>query len=422
MQKKILKTAIMSQRDISTFFVAGINYKKTDAAQRSEYAVGNDQYDALLQNARSQGISELFVVSTCNRTEIYGIADDARCLAELLCGQTSGNLEIFLNISYNFNGRRAIEHLFDVAGGLDSQILGDYEIVGQIKNAVKFARDRGFVGQFMDRLVSAVLQSSKKIKTQTQLSSGTVSVSFAAVQFIRSQFTDIASRHILLVGTGKIGSNTCKNLVDYLGTTNITLVNRTPDRAAELACQLGLRAAPMEELPELARSADVIVVATNAIEPVILASHIANTGDKLVIDLSVPYNVELAAQHLANITLINVDDLSKIKDDTLSKRQAEVPRARAIVHSHVAEFLDWCHHRRNVVVLKAVKERLQSMHRCNLFIGNSTHTNALYAVPADNAEKIQRVINNTASKMRQQNQGGCNFIEAINDYMAVANI
>jgi glutamyl-tRNA reductase len=135
-----------------------------------------------------------------------------------------------------------VNHVFEVGAGLDSQIFGDYEIVGQIKLAVKFAKERGFVGAFTERLINCVLQASKSIKNQTELSGGTVSVSFAAVQYIREQVTDL-HQTILLLGVGKIGRNTCKNLVDYLGTKNITLINRSPEKAEELAIELGLRAA-----------------------------------------------------------------------------------------------------------------------------------------------------------------------------------
>src|SRR5450432_4021979 len=223
--------------DISRFFIAGINYKKTDAAIRGQFAVSHDQYEKILALAPAHGLSELFILSTCNRTEIVGFAEDAAQLIALLCTQTAGTMETFWELAYCKNGQGALEHLFGVAAGLDSQILGDYEIVGQLKQAVKFARERGFIGSFLERLVNCVLQSSKVIKNKTALSGGTVSVSFAAVQYIKENVEIAAGKKILLIGTGKIGRNTCKNLVDYLGTTNITLINRSEEKAAELAAE-----------------------------------------------------------------------------------------------------------------------------------------------------------------------------------------
>ncbi|MEO6731652.1 MAG: glutamyl-tRNA reductase [Ferruginibacter sp.] len=402
--------------DLSNFFIAGINYKKTDANLRGRYAINSDQYAALFALAPLYGTKEFFILSTCNRTEIYGFAESASGLSQLLCTQTIGGADTFMEMAYIKKGNKAIEHLFNVAAGLDSQILGDYEIVGQIKQAVKFSKQNNFIGAYMERLVNAVLQSSKLIRTTTALSGGTVSVSFAAVQYIKEKITDISNKKILLLGTGKIGRNTCKNLVDYLGTKNITLINRTEGKAERLAGELGLNYASLDELPKYINASDIILVATNAADPVILASHIANAGDKLIIDLSIPYNVEKSAQHLSNITLVNVDDLSKIKDETLYKRQAEVPKAKAIIADHINEFLDWHEMRKYVPLLKAVKHKLQAMHTCNLYINYSASLTPV--ITGNPEEKIQKVINGMAIKMRSQNQRGCNYIEAINEYIA----
>ncbi|MES1226894.1 MAG: glutamyl-tRNA reductase, partial [Bacteroidota bacterium] len=167
--------------DISRFFAAGINYKKTDASRRGLFAINNDQYRIILQKAAETGARELFILSTCNRTEVYGFAENVDQLIQLICNETAGNIEEFKQLAYIKKGVEAVDHLFHVGAGLDSQILGDYEIVGQLKNAVNLSKENGFIQAFSDRLVNAVLQSSKEIKNQTALSGGTVSVSFAAV-------------------------------------------------------------------------------------------------------------------------------------------------------------------------------------------------------------------------------------------------
>lgn len=409
------------QTDLSTFFIAGINYKKTDASLRGQFAINADQYKTLFSLAPQHGVKEFFVLSTCNRTEIYGFAETPSCLSELLCTQTQGSSETFHEISYVKKGHKAIEHLFSVAAGLDSQILGDYEIVGQIKQAVKFSREHQFIGAYMERMVNGVLQSSKLIRTTTGLSGGTVSVSFAAVQYIKEKVRDIKDKKILLLGTGKIGRNTCKNLVDYLGTKNITLINRTAVKAAALATELGLQFAPAEQMAEYIAASDIILVATNATDPVIREAHISGDRHKLIIDLSIPYNVEKSAQHLPNITLVNVDDLSKIKDETLQNRMQEVPKAKAIIADHINEFLDWHEMRRHVPTLKAVKHKLQAMQSCNLFMNYSATLSPIVATHNQDT-RIQKVINGMAVKMRSQNQRGCNFIEAINEYITTGTI
>ena len=401
---------VKNLNDLSKFWIAGINYKKADAATRGQFAIQNDQHTRLLEKALANGLDEVFVLSTCNRTEIYGFADSVSQLINLLCDQTPGSKETFLSSAYIKNGHEALRHLFNVSAGLDSQILGDYEIIGQIKAATKFAKNHGCMNVMLERLINTVLQSSKAIKNQTELSGGTISVSFAAIQYIRENVKAVPDKNILVLGTGKIGKSTSKNLVHYLKTTNITLINRTEEKAAELAKELGLKHAPISELQRHISGADIILVATDSTEPTILLSHLEKQSNKLILDLSVPFNVEQAVQHLPNVTVINVDELSKMRDETLAKREADVPKAKAIIADHLAEFIEWHEHRKYVPVLKAVKIKLKEIHNSPLFLPlyNSTHTE----------EKIQRVINGMAYKMKEQNQKGCHYIEAINEFIA----
>lgn len=409
-----------SFKDISKFFIAGINYKKSDAEVRGKFAVNQDQYAKLLLQAPDYGVNELFILSTCNRTEIYGFADQPGNLIHLLCTQTEGDENTFFRLAYIKKGYDAAEHLFRVAAGLDSQILGDYEIVGQIKQAVKFSREQGFTGAILDRLVNNVLQSSKAIKNQTALSGGTVSVSFAAVQYIKEKVTHLAGKKILLLGVGKIGRNTCKNLVDYLDTRNITLINRTEEKAAELAGELGLSYAPLHELAAQVCQSDIILVATNAAEPTIEKWHLENCGEKLIIDLSIPYNVASEARELPTVHLVNVDDLAKLKDATLQKRKAEVPRAQVIIREHITEFMDWFEMRRHVPVLRSIKSKLQEIQTFPLY-NQLSHEDSSTTTTTNTDKKIQRVINGMASKMRVQNQRGCHYIEAINEFLATGS-
>ena len=401
---------IIKPIDISSFFVAGINYKKTDAATRGQFAINNDQYENILNLARLSNIESLFILSTCNRTEIYGFAENEGQLVDLLCTQTQGSKEVFTSLAYIKNGENAVNHLFNVGAGLDSQILGDYEIIGQLKQAFKFSKDRNYINCFMERLFNNVLQSSKVIKNETALSGGTVSVAFAAIQYIKENVPVIKGKKILLLGTGKIGRNTCKNLVDYLGTTAITIINRSNEKATELAAELKLKQAPYNELHKFVAEADIILVATHALEPLILKSELENNGQKLIIDLSIPNNVETAASELANITLVNVDHLSEIKDKTLQNRELETPKAKEIISYHLALFNEWYQMRKSAPALNSLKATLNQI---NAGRYHNSHCPVMNA-----ADKIQKVVNNVAGKMRNQNQSGCHCIEAINEFMS----
>jgi glutamyl-tRNA reductase len=406
--------------ELDNFFIAGINYKKTDVSIRGSFAINTTQYSSLLQKASAHKLKELFVLSTCNRTEIYGIANDVDDLVELLCSETTGDINTFKQLSYIKRGSEAIEHLFSVGAGLDSQILGDYEIIGQLKQAVKFAKERNFVSTFSERLINSVLQSSKYIKSNTGLSGGTVSVSFAAVQFLRNQQEKIKDKNILLIGAGKIGRNTCKYLVELSETSNVTVMNRTNETAIELATSMNIHYVPYNELEKQIDIADIILVSTNAETPVILKKDIKPGKQKILIDLSIPNNIDPSVAVLSNVALINVDELSKQKDETLQKREAEVPQAKLIIDQHISDFIEWHDMRRHVPVLRAVKQKLMEIQYSDLF--HDECALPLDTTPSgDHLQAIQKAINTMAKKMRRDNTKGCQYIEAINDYITSGN-
>ena len=399
------------RKDIQDFYVVGVNYKKTDTCVRGLFAINPAQYEQILEVAPQCDLSSFFILSTCNRTEVYGFAQDAQQFVAMICDATAGDREIFNEMCYLKSGYEAIAHLYQVAAGLDSQILGDYEIQGQLKSSIKVAKLRGFIDPFMERLLNSVIQSAKAIKTNTALSGGTVSVSFAAVQYIKELLGDTAGKKLVLVGTGKIGRVTCRNLVDYLQTSDITLINRTEETATVLASELGLKWAPMSQLAAQLATADVILVSTNAETPIVLKQHLEGKGAKLVIDLSVPCNVDAAVRELPGVTSVDVDMLSRIKDETLQKRQAEVPKAKAIIEEHIAEFKEWHDMRRHVPVLKEVKSKLKDIQAGGMLL---LPCNAA----VNDEERIQKVINLLATRMRRNYTPGCHYIQAINEYIA----
>ncbi|HEY5371596.1 MAG TPA: glutamyl-tRNA reductase [Hanamia sp.] len=396
------------------FFLVGISYKNTDAATRGQFSISPKQYESILELAPSYDVDEMFVLSTCNRTEIYGFAKNKSCLLELLHSQSSGDFELLSQMAYVENGTEAITHLYNVGCGLDSQLLGDYEIVSQLKQAINFSRDHKFMGSFLERLVSSVFQASKKIKTYTSLSSGSVSVSFSAAKFIREQTNFNSQSKILVLGAGKIGRNTCKNLIGYFNPENITVINRSIEKAIYLADELAINYASSELLFSKMDESDIIIVATNSIEPVILKSHLLNKGRKVIIDLSMPCNVEADVNELANIKLIYVDQISKLKDDNLKKREAEIPKARRIIAEQIKDFMDWHEMRKQVPVLKSIKTKLREISLFRSFNSSvkESDSNALFL-----ETRIQDVINSVAVQMLGSKCKGCHYIQAMNKFL-----
>lgn len=409
-------TAAENKMEIQQFHIAGINYKKTDVTIRGKFALNETQYLSLLQKSAQQNIKNVFVLSTCNRTEIYGIASSAKELSNLLCSETKGNLEIFEDLCYIKQGKDAVEHLFSVASGLDSQILGDYEIVGQLKNAIKFAKQNGSLGAFTERLSNTVFESSKAIKNKTFFSGGTVSVAFAAIQFLRLHRHYAPSQKVALIGTGKIGKNTCKNLIDYLGFTDITLLNRSDEKAEEIAQELGVKFADFSTYKDEVKKADIIIVATNAPEPILSKEDFDKDSRKILLDLSIPSNIHTNLKTLSNKILVNVDDLSKMNDETLKMRECEIPKVKSIIKEYMDEFYDWYKMRKNAPIIRAAKKTLTDINLCPWFQSLQPET---IATEDQQAVAVQKAVKQLAVKLRSQQQTvGCSYIETLHDFIA----
>jgi glutamyl-tRNA reductase len=204
-------------------------------------------------------------------------------------------------------------------------------------------------------------------------------------------------------------------MIEYLGVKDITLINRTASVAEEFADLHGLKFAPYEELAPTLQQADVILVASNAPQPTVLASHLQNTGPKLVIDLSIPFNVEPAVCALPHITLVNVDELSKVQDETLQMRMKEVPKALTLIEEHMAEFLYWYKMRKHAVVLKAVKDKLQEIHTREIQQQKNGAYYDLEDIEEVSSRIIQKMINLMAGKVRKETDKSDQYIAMIND-------
>jgi len=344
-----------------TFYAIGLSYKKADAEIRGKFSLSDDAKTALLNQAKVEGIDSLIVTSTCNRTEIYGFAQHPFQLIKLLCENSQGTVEEFQKVAHVYKNQEAISHLFKVGTGLDSQILGDFEIISQIKSSFVQAKSFGLANTFMERLVNAVIQASKKIKTDTEISSGATSVSFASVQYIMKNVADIGNKNILLFGTGKIGRNTCENLVKHTKNEQITLINRTKDKAEKLAGKLNLVVKDYADLHLELQNADVLVVATGAQNPTVDAAVLNLKKPLLILDLSIPKNVHDNVKEIPGVTLIHLDHLSQITDETLENRQKHIPAAELIIDEIRDEFISWTRDRKFAPTINALKAKLNSI-------------------------------------------------------------
>ncbi|WCC45532.1 glutamyl-tRNA reductase [Tenacibaculum finnmarkense] len=340
----------------------GVSYKKADATIRGKFSISKENQVALLEDAKQSGIDGIFVLSTCNRTEITGFAAHPFQLISLLCKYSNGAIEEFAEVSNVYKNNEAIRHLFRMGTGLDSQILGDYEIVGQLRQAFKLAKEIGTVNAYFERLLNHVMQASKRVKNETKLSSGTTSVSYAAVQYLIKNLPSYNAKNMLVFGLGKMGKHTCKNLAEYTQNKSVRLVNRTEEKAIEFVKEHPtIQNAKFENLNKEIANTDVLIVSTGAAQATIKREHVLTKNPLLILDLSMPANVSKEVADLPNVTLINVDELSKITDETLAIRQQEVPAAEKIIEIYKNEFKEWLNHRKFTPAITALKESLKTI-------------------------------------------------------------
>ena len=340
------------------FYVIGLSYKKADAKMRGEFSLDQTSRANLMVQAKASGIESLVATSTCNRTEIYGFARHPFELIKLLCDNTQGTVEDFQTVAYVYKNSDAIQHMFKVGAGLDSQILGDFEIISQLKLSAKISKKHQLLNAYLERLINAVIQASKRIKTETELSSGATSVSFASVHYIKKTVKAISTKNILLFGTGKIGRNTCENLIKHTKNEHITLINRTRDRADKIAGKFKLLVKDYSQLQEEIGNADILIVATGAQNPTIDKFLIQNKKPLLILDLSIPKNVDENVKELPMVSLVHLDHLSQMTDETLEKRKQFIPVAEGIIEEIKTEFEAWVDNRKFAPTIKALKEKL----------------------------------------------------------------
>ena len=385
----------------STFYVVGLSYKKADADIRGKFSLDDVGKKNVLKQAQQEGVESLLVTSTCNRTEIYGFAQHPFQLIKLLCDNSQGTVEDFQKVAYIYKNQEAVRYMFRVGTGLDSQILGDFEIISQIKSAFTESKSMNLVNAFIERLVNSVIQTSKRIKNETEISSGATSVSFASVRYIFSNVDDIANKNILLFGTGKIGRNTCENLVKHTKHEQITLINRTKDTAERLARKLDLVVKDYSDLQLEIQKADVLVVATGAQNPTVDKAILNLKKPLLILDLSIPKNVNENVTTVDGVTLVHMDHLSQITDETLENRKKHIPAAEVIIEEIMDDFMAWTKQRKFAPTIHALKEKLNSIKESELSVQRKKLSNFDEAqAELISARIIQKITNHFASHLK----------------------
>ncbi len=323
-----------------TLFVVGATHHTAPLEWREKLAVGPDKMPEIQRRLSSlPGLQEFAVLNTCNRIELYGVADDYAAIEALrttFCESQGIDLPAFRSLELCKSGSDAIYHLTSVAAGLESQLVGENEIFGQVKSAYAAAQTNRSVGPVLHKIFQKTFQAAKHVRTHTAIATGQVSIANVAVDLAATIFGDLGDARVLLAGAGEIGEQAAKAFRSR-GTTDLTVTSRTMEHAMALAGSLDGRALPFDKIAQHIADFDVLVCATAAPGSILTQSVLMNAmrtrpaAPLFLIDLALPRDIDPAAAEIDNVYLYNLDDLAKISEENRAARVAEMAKARDII-------------------------------------------------------------------------------------------
>ena len=326
-------------------FCVGLSHHTANVETRERF-LGHAEIDRVLRT--TTGCSEALFLATCNRVEVYAASETAistdqiaQCL--LAAGASLGEeMEAF----YRHEAQGCVRHLFRVASGLDSMVIGETEILGQAKKAYAAARESGAAGPFLHRLFQRAFRVAKQVRTRTEITRGAVSVGSVAVDLAEQIFGNFETRKVLLLGAGEASERTARALVKR-GVTDLRVSNRSPERAEALAAQVGGRAVPMEGWEAHCREVDILVSSTASPTPIVTREKLAPLlRDRLdrplfIIDIAVPRDVAPDVNEMEGVFLYDIDSLQSIAQKSLAQRRQQIAAGEEIITGHVEEFSGW---------------------------------------------------------------------------------
>ncbi len=319
----------------------GVSYKTANVQHRQAFSLGEAEQHSLLLELREQTDFRGFITSTCNRTEVIGTTLQYEAVLALFIAHAEGSANSFEDIGYHLSGMNALQHLFEVGVGMDSQIPGDFEIIMQLRRGFKWARKANATDGFMEKIINQVIYASKRVKSETAFSTGATSVSYASARYLKDEIDHLEQEQIVLYGLGKFGRITLDHLLGLTSTDRITLVNRSDDKSAQYAEESGAKFCAHSDLQQAIDQAGILVVATGADRPILTINELDRPQLHTVIDMAVPFNVDPEVANLDQLTLLNVDQLSQMTRDALAKRKNELPKVESILSEAIQELLDW---------------------------------------------------------------------------------
>lgn len=323
-------------------FVAGLSYKTAPVELREKLAVHASRLSCCGCRLKlAGGLSEVVLLSTCNRVEIYGVAETVNGNIATMFQKLAGSTADFSPYIFVKEGAEAVQHLFSVAGGLDSMVIGETEITGQVKQAYQAAKEAKLTGSILNRVFQTALQTAKEIRTQTTIGRGATSVGSVAVELAERIFNSLSDKTVMILGAGKMGE-ACVRHLSKKGARSVLVSNRSFERAELLAGEFGGRAIRFDEYLTAMVDADIVVSSTGCPHTILHREGVAQvmaarrSRPLVLIDIAVPRDIAADVQELSNVYLYDVDDLEVIVQENVRSRQQELSRCEAIVAERTA--------------------------------------------------------------------------------------
>lgn len=328
----------------------GLNHRTASVDVREKLWFSDDDARRLLSMLRDRGVEEAVLLSTCNRTELYYVPSAGQAPAgdvtQMFYSIKGAGDSLSPDAFYRLPSLHAVHHLFKLASGIDSMVLGDVQIIHQMKNALAIAREMGTVGSLLNKIFAAALHTGKRVRSETGVAEGSISVGYSAAELAAKIFSDLSQRTAMLIGAGETGELTAKHL-HANGLGRLLVVNRTRERAAVLAAKLGGEVVGFDEFHGKLRDADIVVCCVSGSEHVVSAAHLREAmnahGNRplVVIDLGMPRNIDPEANALPNVFLHDLDSLNGVVDRNLARRKADVPDAQRIILDELRRVEQW---------------------------------------------------------------------------------
>jgi len=352
-------------------FVVGLNHKTADVDVREKLAFnGSKLEDGLIRFKELPEVQEAIILSTCNRVELYANISDTIKASESIKTFLSefhninkGSLD---NALYAYDNVNAVRHIFRVASSLDSMVIGEPQILGQLKDAFEFALEKKTTGILLNKLMKKAISVAKKVRTETRIAENAVSISFAAVELARKIFTDLSKRVCMLLGAGEMAELAARHLLNN-GVKEVMVSNRTYERACELAKEFQGHPVKFDEFVDEMMRTDIVICSTGAPKYILTKSQMQKVMKErkqrqvFIIDISVPRNIDPEINDLDNVYLYNIDDLQSVVDANMFERQKEAEKAEKIIEEEIETFLKWQSSLDSVPTIIALRDKAEEI-------------------------------------------------------------